>query len=99
VKLGLSPQAKNTHRVFEHRVLRIFGFKNVQVIRGWRKLHNEELHYLCFSPDIISMMKTGRMIWTEHVACTGEMRNTYSILFLNLEGKNKLLGRAGSTCV
>jgi hypothetical protein len=33
--------------VFENRVLRgIFGPKRDEVIGGWRKLHNEELHNL-----------------------------------------------------
>jgi hypothetical protein len=32
-------------RVFENRVLRrIFGPKRNEVMRGWRKLHYEELH-------------------------------------------------------
>jgi hypothetical protein len=32
-------------RVFENRVLRgIFGRKRDEIIAGWRKLHNEELH-------------------------------------------------------
>jgi hypothetical protein len=31
--------------MFENRLLRrIFGPKRDEVIRGWRKLHNEELH-------------------------------------------------------
>jgi hypothetical protein len=34
-------------RVFENRVLRrIFGPKRNEVIRGWRKLRNDELHNL-----------------------------------------------------
>jgi hypothetical protein len=34
-------------KVYENRVLRrIFGWKKEDVMRGWRKLHNEELHYL-----------------------------------------------------
>jgi hypothetical protein len=34
-------------RVFENRVFRrIFGPKRDEVIGGWRKLHNEELHNL-----------------------------------------------------
>jgi hypothetical protein len=34
-------------RVFKDTVLRrIFGLKRDEVIRGWRKLHNEELHNL-----------------------------------------------------
>jgi hypothetical protein len=33
-------------RVFENRVLRIFGPKRDEVTREWRKLHNEELNDL-----------------------------------------------------
>jgi hypothetical protein len=44
--------------VFENRGLRrIFGPKGDEVIRGWRKLHNEELHNLYCSPSIIRMIK------------------------------------------
>jgi hypothetical protein len=32
-------------RLFENRVLRrIFGPKEQEVVGGWRRLHNEELH-------------------------------------------------------
>jgi hypothetical protein len=31
-------------KVFEKRVLRIFGPKRDEVTGGWGKLHNEELH-------------------------------------------------------
>jgi hypothetical protein len=38
-------------RVFENGVLRrLFGPKRDEVTRGWRKLHNEELHNLYSSP-------------------------------------------------
>jgi hypothetical protein len=44
--------------VFENRVLRrIFGLKRIEVAREWRKLHNEELHILYSSPDIIRKIK------------------------------------------
>jgi hypothetical protein len=40
--------------VFENRVLRrIFGSKREEVVGGWRRLHNEELHNLYTSPNII----------------------------------------------
>jgi hypothetical protein len=48
---------ERTLRVFENRVLRkIFGPKRErdEVIGGWRKLHNEELHNLYCLPSIIS---------------------------------------------
>jgi hypothetical protein len=41
-------------RVLENRVLRrIFGPKRVEVTGDWRKLHNEELHNLCSTLNII----------------------------------------------
>jgi hypothetical protein len=44
--------------VFEHRVLRrILGPKRDEVTGDWRKLHNEELHKLYYSPNIIKMIK------------------------------------------
>jgi hypothetical protein len=48
--------------MFENRVLRrIFVPKRDEVTRDWRKLHNEELHNLYSSPDIIRMIKSRRM--------------------------------------
>jgi hypothetical protein len=44
--------------VFENRMLRrIFGPKRDEVTGDWRKLHNEELHKLYSSPNIIRMIK------------------------------------------
>jgi hypothetical protein len=42
-------------------------------VGGWIRLHNEELHNLYASENIIRMMKSGRMRWTRHVASMGEM--------------------------
>jgi hypothetical protein len=59
-------------RVFENRVLRrMFPFKKDEVTGGWRKLYNEELHELFFSPNIVMMIKSRKMRWAEHVACMG----------------------------
>jgi hypothetical protein len=59
-------------RVFENSVLRrIFASKRGEVTGGWRKLHNEELHNLYFSPSIIRMMKSRRMRLAGHVARMG----------------------------
>jgi hypothetical protein len=51
---------------------REFGLKRDEVTGGWRKLHNEELHKLYSSPNIIRMIKIRRMRWAWHVA---RMRN------------------------
>jgi hypothetical protein len=61
--------------VFENRVLRrIVGLKRDEVTGGWRKLHNEELHNLYFSPSIIRMIKSRRMRWARHIAHMGRKR-------------------------
>jgi hypothetical protein len=61
---------RDEHRlkVLENRVLRIFGPKRDEVIGGWRKLHNEELHNLYASSNVIRMIKSWRMRWAGHVA-------------------------------
>jgi hypothetical protein len=39
-----------------------------EVIEGWRKLHEEELHNLYSSQSIIIKIKFMGMRWAEHVA-------------------------------
>jgi hypothetical protein len=64
-------------RVSENMELRIFGPKGDGVKGGWRKLHNEELHNLYSSPNILRIIKSRRMRWKEHVARMGEKRKVY----------------------
>jgi hypothetical protein len=59
-------------RVFENRVLRrIFEPKRNEVTGEWRKLHNEELHDLYSSPNIVPVIKSRGMRWAGHVARMG----------------------------
>jgi hypothetical protein len=59
-------------KVFENRVLRrIFRPKRDDIIGGWGKLRNEELHNLNPSPRIIGFMKSKTTRWAGHVACIG----------------------------
>jgi hypothetical protein len=77
--------------VFENRVLRrIFGPKRDRVMRGWRKLHNEELHNLYSLPGIIRIIKSRRMRWVEHMARRGEKRNMYRLFVGKPEGRRPL---------
>jgi hypothetical protein len=59
---SLTLREEHRLRVFEIRVLRrIFSSKRDEVTGEWRKLHNEELHNLYSSPDIIRQIKSRRM--------------------------------------
>jgi hypothetical protein len=61
--------------VSENSVLRRkFGSKRDEVIGGWRRLHNEELHNLYSSPSIIGMMKSRRMRWAGHIVRMGKRK-------------------------
>jgi hypothetical protein len=76
-------------RVFEKRVLRLFGPKRGED-GSWRKLHNDELHSLYASPNIVKVIKSKRMRWAGHVARTGEERGVYRVLVGRPEGKRPL---------
>jgi hypothetical protein len=78
--------------VFDNRVLRrIFGPER-DVAGGWRIAHDEKLHYVYASPNIIRVTKTRSMRWVGHVARMGEMRNEYNILVGRPDGK-RILGK------
>jgi hypothetical protein len=82
--------------VFENSVLRrIFGPKRDEVTGDWRKLHNEELHNLYSSPDIIRQVKSRRLRWAGYVTRMGEDRKVYKVLVGKPEGRRPL-GRPSS---
>jgi len=64
------------------------GHKRKEVAAGWswRRLHNEELHNLYTSLNIINVVKS-RVRWAGQVARMGYMRNAYSALVGKPEGK------------
>jgi hypothetical protein len=56
---SLTLREEHRVRVFENRVLRRIFEPKMDEVRGeWRKLHNEELHILYSTPDIISQIKS-----------------------------------------
>jgi hypothetical protein len=71
----------------EHR-LRVFLEQSVEEDVGhkreqdasWRKLHNDELHSLCSSPNV-------RVIKSRMIRCIGEERDVYMVLVGRPEGK------------
>jgi hypothetical protein len=77
-------------KVFENRVLRrIFGPKREED-GPWRKLHNDELHSLYSSPNIVKVIKSMRMRSAGHVARMEEGRCAYRVMVGRPEGKRPL---------
>jgi hypothetical protein len=77
--------------VFENRFLsRIFGPKRDEVTGEWRKLHNEELNDLYYSPNIFWVIKWRRVRWAGHVARMGKRKGIYRVLVGKPEGKRPL---------
>jgi hypothetical protein len=68
---------------------RVFGPKREEDMSR-RKLHNDELHSLYSSPNIVRMIKLRRMRWAGHVARIGEGRDVYRVLVRRPEGKRPL---------
>jgi hypothetical protein len=68
-------------------VLRIFGPKREEE-GSWRKLHNDELHDLYSSPNIVRVIKSRRIRWAGYVARMGEGRGVYRVWVGTPEGKN-----------
>jgi hypothetical protein len=68
---SLTLREEHRLRVFEVKVLmKIFGPKREED-GSWRKLHNDELHSLCSSLNIVRVIKSRKMRWAGHVARMG----------------------------
>jgi len=76
-------------RVFENRLLRrIFEPKREEMPRVWRRLHNEELHNLYPSPNIVRVITFRTMRGVGHVEQMRQMNNAYKILVGKSKGKD-----------
>ena len=63
----------------------------IQDIYGeWRRLHNEELHSLYRSPNIVRMIKSRRLRWAGHVARIEEGRSAFKIITGKPTGRGPL---------
>jgi len=61
-----------------------------EVTGEWRKLHNEELNDLYYSPNIVRLIKSRRMRWAGHIARMGERRGVYRFWWGNLRERDDL---------
>jgi len=57
-----------------------------EVTGEWRRLHNEELYPL-YLPNIVRVIKSGRIKWAGHVERTGDRRGAYMVLVGKPKGK------------
>jgi hypothetical protein len=67
---SLTLREEHRLRVFENRVFRIFGSKTEED-GSWRRWHNDEVHSLYSSPNIVRVIKLRRLRWARHVARMG----------------------------
>ena len=66
---------------FEDRVLwRIFEPERDETSGEWRRLHNKELNDIYSSPNVILVIKSGRMRWAGLVVVMGEKRRAYRVM-------------------
>jgi hypothetical protein len=68
---SLTVREEQRLRVFENRVLRMFGPKRDEMTGEWGRLHNEKLKALYSPPNIIRMIKSTGMRWVGHVVRMG----------------------------
>jgi len=66
---------------------RIFGPKRDEITGDLRKLHNEELNDLYFSPRIVWVIKLRIMRWAGHAERMEERRDVFRVLVGKPEGK------------
>jgi hypothetical protein len=71
--------------------------KRDEVTEEWRKLHNEELNDLYYSPNIVRVIKSRSVRWTGYVAHMRDRRGLYKVLVEKPEGKRPL-GRPRRRC-
>ena len=78
----------NFLQMLQIRILRrIFGTKRDE--NGeCRRLHNEELHSLYRSPNVVRVIKSRRLKWVGHVARMEEGRSDFKIQQVNLQERD-----------
>jgi hypothetical protein len=77
-------------RVFENRVLRRIFRLEREEDGSWRKLHEDEVHCLYSSPNIVRVIKSRRMRCAGHVARRGRGEVFTGFLIGRPEGKRPL---------
>jgi hypothetical protein len=78
-------------KVFQNRLpRRIIGQKRDALMGVWRKPHNEGLHDMYSSLNIMRIIMSRRIRRPGHIAQMGEKRNMYSLMVRKPEGERSL---------
>jgi hypothetical protein len=72
VNLGPLLRENNTDSESCRQLTRILSFRRKEVIRDWRKLHNDTLHNMYELRNVIRMNKSMKVRLAGHVAQTGD---------------------------
>jgi hypothetical protein len=81
-----NPRAPIVQPVAQRVLRRIYGARREEVVGGWRRLHNEELHNLYASSYIVGVTKSRRLRWAGHVVRIGDIRSVYKIVIGKYQG-------------
>ena len=84
------PELNSLHFSWKIKFWKPLGHKRGEAIGGWIKLHNEKLHNLYLSPNIIRVGQLRSMIWVRHVTCMEAKRNAYWVWVGKPEGNRQL---------
>ena len=87
---SLTLREESRLRVFENRILRRIFRPKRDENGEWRRVHNEELHSLHHSANIVRVIKSRRLRWAGHVARMEEGRTAFKILKGKPTGKRPL---------
>ena len=69
---------------------KIFGSKKEEFMGEWKRVHNEELHGLYSSRNIIQVIKSRRMRWARQMERMGDRRGAYRVFVGGTEEKRPL---------
>jgi hypothetical protein len=85
---SLTLREEHRLKVFENKVLRkMFDPKRDEVMGGWSKLHNEELHDLYSSPSKIRVIKSRRMRFGGACSPNGKKEKCVEVIGGKARGK------------
>ena len=78
-------------RLFENSILRRIFWSKRDENGKWRRLHNEELHSLYCSPNMVRLIKSRRLRWAGHVVRMEEGWSVFDFLTDKPTGKRPLV--------